>query len=292
MDSFLLRATEKEIIPDLDMVSIAALIYHNLFDYPLTEVELIKWAVGSKVKVIDKSLLSTYKGGYFFLKGREGLILKRVMRKRSSLRKMRIAKKAAKVLALIPAVKLVAISGSLAMENAREDADIDLLIISQEGLLWTTRIISYLLLKLTGFSLRRAGNREEKDRLCLNIWLDELDLSWNKGARNIYTAHEIAQIVPLVNKNKTYEKFLWANRWIKNYWPNAARVQDFGESKKSSIHSFLPLGPFESLAYKRQLAYMRKKISNEIITPTRALFHPVDWGEHILRFLKPRLSER
>ena len=57
------------------------------------------------------------------------------------------------------------------------------------------------------------------------MWLDESDMVWQRKDRNIYTAHEIAQIVPLINKDKTYEKFLSHNRWILDFWPNAVKIR-------------------------------------------------------------------
>ena len=70
-----------------------------------------------------------------------------------------------------------------ALNNAKKNSDIDLLIITSKNTLWTTRIISFALLKFAGFKLRRAGDKNEKDKLCLNMWLDESDLVLKK--RNI-----------------------------------------------------------------------------------------------------------
>ena len=35
----------------------------------------------------------------------------------------------------------------------------------------------------------------------------------------------------------------------------------------------------EKMAFRIQYTYMQKKITREVVTPTRALFHPQDWGK-------------
>jgi len=164
-------------------------------------------------------------------------------------------------------------------------ADIDFLIITTSNTLWTTRLFTYAILFLFRIKTRRPNKEDEKDKVCLNIWLDEDDLVWSKDARNAYTAHEIGQIVPLVNKNFTYENFINKNIWIKDYWPNAAgvgqrsKIKD--QSKSFSLYYVL-CSMFEPIARWFQLAYMRKKVTREVVSKTRAIFHPIDWSKHVL----------
>lgn len=260
---------------------ISSIIYHDVFDYPITFSELIKWKVGDGVMVSNCSPSISVKNGYFFLDGKLGLVYKRVLRKRISDKKTEIAKNAAKALGLVPSIRFIGITGSLAMENSDEDGDIDFILVTKKGALWLTRLLSYILLKLRGIPFRRAGRGDEKNKLCLNIWLDESDLAWHKSDRNIYTAHEIAQIKPLLNKNKTYEKLLRENKWILNYWPNAVKIQNIKFVKIQGQSSI-----FERLAYNLQLGHMRSRITREVITPTRAIFHPQDWGKVVLDRIK------
>lgn len=271
-----------------------SIFYHDIFDYPLTSEELIKWSCRTgffsarKVEVVNKS-------GFFFIKGREVLISKRISRLKTSKKKLKIAENASKILSFIPTVKMVAVTGSLAMVNSDRNSDIDLMIITTKGALWTTRLFAYLLIWLFGIQTRKPNDSKEKDKLCLNVWLDESDLIWKKSDRNLYTAHEIAQIVPLINKNNTYEKFLWKNRWILEYWPNAVRAAGYKDTKilsnKKKMHSislyllhFISL--VEKMAFKIQYLYMKNKISRETVTKTRALFHPQDWAKTVLTRLQ------
>jgi len=253
--------------------------YHDIFDYPMTMGELVKWKAGSVIVADDADAIETdNQNGLYFIKGRSGLLLKRSVRERASIKKMKIAKKAAGLLNRIPTIKMVGVSGALAMRNATEESDIDLLIMCAKGSLWTTRAISWILLKLSGKRIRKPKERDEKDKLCLNMWLDESDLIWRK--RNIFTAHEIAQVIPIVDRGGYYQAFISKNKWAKAYWPNAVRL-----SKKSMytdiiggvaqlFYSFIKL--VEPMAYYLQKRYMKEKITKEVIKKSRAVFHPND----------------
>ena len=231
-------------------------------------------------------------GKYYLLGGRLNIIGKREARQKDSLKKVEIAKKAAGILGFLPSVKMVGITGALAMMNADSASDVDLFVICASGTLWTTRLMAIWVLDMAGISRRRYGQQTQKDRLCLNMWLDEKAILWDKTDRNVYTAHEIAQVIPLVNKNKTHEKFLYKNRWIKAYWPNATRTEK-EKKKQAKVERLLGpsvlnllIFPFERLAYWLQYLYMKPKITREVVSPTMAIFHPIDWGKIVLSKLK------
>jgi len=262
---------------------ISSLIYHDIFDYPLAPLELIKWTAGKEIefKNLENTKIST-KNGFLFLNGKEGSTLKRLMRKRISKRKLEKAKKAARVLSFLPTIKMVAVTGALAMNNANEDSDIDFLMITKKGSLWTTRLFAMGLLKVFRIPRRKYGDKITKDKLCLNIWLDESDLAWGKNNRNIFTSHEISQIIPLVNKDQAYERFLSKNIWIADFWPNATSAKvEKGRKRKKIEKGGLVTMLIEPLMRRAQYWYMKNKITRETITPTRALFHPVDWASFI-----------
>lgn len=249
-----------------------AVKYHDIFNYPLTSQELFKWSKKSKLR---------NNKDYFYLKGRKKIVKQRIQNEKYSKVKLKIAKKASLVLSKIPTVKFVGITGALAMNNANKNSDIDLMIITKSNYLWTTRVWVYFLLLIAGFKVRSPKQNDEKDKLCINLWLDQNDLGWNKKDRNIYTAHEIAQIVPLINKDNTYENFLHLNKWILGYWPNAVETKKPATiSTKRAKRSFL-----EMALFNLQFLYMKSKITREVVTPTKAIFHPNDWGKSIINKL-------
>lgn len=272
----------------------AAVFYHDIFDYPLKPIDLKRWTPGRKVRPARHLLRIVHSRGFYYLQGREEIIKKRLEKEACSRKKMQIARHAAEILGQIPTVKFIGVTGSLAMMAAGRESDIDFMIVTTKGSLWTTRLISYLVIWLLHIKRRKAGEREARNGICLNIWLDESDLAWRR--KNVYTAHEIAQVVPLVNKERTCEKFIQKNSWIFDYWPRAIRPGSMqnvecNERNTPSSSYFLPTAHYilrilEPPAFWLQRLYMGPKMTVEVVTPTRALFHPVDWSKTVLAKFK------
>jgi len=258
-----------------------SLIYHDYFDYPLTQEELVKWQVSLKFQLKSYQLPATSScDGYFFLKGHDDLVTLRQNREIISQKKLIIAHHTASLLKFIPTIKMVGITGSLAMNNCHEKSDIDFMIVTSRGTLWTTRLFTLLFLKFMRVPVRSRGDKNEKDKLCLNIWMDENDLVIHE--HNLYTAHELAQVVPLINRGKTYERLLLQNFWIKNFWPNAVKFTKNISSKKLPItHYPLITAVFEKIVFRFQYQRMKKSITNETVTRTRAFFHPINWSKKL-----------
>jgi len=257
--------------PQLNLRQKASVFYHDFFDYPLAEYELDKWILGEAVKIPKQKIIVDHdqQKEFYFLRGRSSLVKKRKKNTEFSNKKFSRAQWAACWLGCLPTVKMVALTGSMAMSNANENSDLDLMVIASKGALWTTRLLSLCLLKILGFPIRRAGEKEQKDKLCLNLWMDEGDLVW--GEKNLFVAHEIAQIIPLAIKDEAYERFLWENSWIKDYWPNA--VETVKPKRQQVPKSRLFVG-IEVLAFWLQYLYMKRKITSEKVGRTRAQFHP------------------
>lgn len=283
----------------LSRQEISSVVYHNIFDYPLKEIELKKWKTKKSFVYSKSEKLIEKKKGYYFVKGRGDLVAERLAREKISKRKFTLAKKTANLLRKIPMVLFVGVTGSLAMNNSKKDSDIDFLIISKRNSLWFTRMVGYIILWANGIRLRQPKKRDEEDKLCLNVWLDESTLTWDK--KNLFTAHEIAQITPLVNKGEVFQKFLLANRWIRNFWPNATfkghesgtTNQETGLEKKRIVFdeiiiptSYFIIRLIEPLCFWAQKQYMKSKMTNEIVKKNKAIFHPSDWTKIVLQKLK------
>ena len=267
-----------------------SLIYHSLFEYPLTTLEFIKWQPGKKIRNLKISQVEyEYMNGFFYLKGSKGIVTSRMLRKRNSLKKIQIARKASKLLKKIPFIKMIGLTGSLSMFNAKDSSDIDLMLITRKDRLWISRLITLILLSIYGFKVRRFKDKNEKNKICMNMWMDETNLVWPRKDRNFYTAHEIAQIIPLFDRQKTYQMFLNKNLWLKDYWPNSIKFEKprrIQKKKKSDL-----IGKtVEKIAFGLQKFYMRNKITREVINAKKAIFHPIDRSENIntrlMTFLK------
>lgn len=277
--------------PKLSSDNLFSIYYHDIFNHPLNVFEMVKWQPGKKLKGFHlKELEIKYLNGYFFLKGNNSYIFSKNINKRISLRKLKIARLAARVLKKIPSIKSIVITGSLAMLNSSDRSDIDLMIITQKGSLWFTRAVSIFLLKLFGLKVRKSGDKNEKDKICINIWLDESNLTWSKNDRNFYSAHEIAQTVLLFDRDKTYQKFLGKNIWIKDYWPNAIKIKKFKNVKKPNSFFKTNIGRLlERIFFSLQKIYMKNKRTREVVQKDKAIFHPIDRSSEVIERLEKYL---
>ena len=277
----------KKIISNLTSENLFSLIYHHYFEYPLTTLELIKWQPGKKVSEFNifNNVNYDYVNGFYFLKSNKALISSKILRKRNSIKKLQIAREVAKQLKRIPFVKLVAVTGSLSMFNAKRESDIDLMVVTRKGRLWTTRFLSLLYLIINGFALRRWGDKNEENKICINMWIDETNLTWPKGNRNFYTAHEIAQIIPLFDRDKTYQLFLSKNEWLKEYWPNSIKIKKNKKNKKYTKTNVFEK-TFETFIFNLQKFYMKNKRTREVVNSKIAIFHPIDRSKEVNLYLE------
>lgn len=256
-----------------------ALIYADIFDYPLTPSELEKYQINQKTTPGAVILKPELTDGYYHLPGRKNLVQLRKKRTLISQIKLDQAKIIAKRLGSIPTILGIFVTGNVAMRNAVEVDDIDLLIITKANHLWLTRLVITIYLESLGVR-RHPHQKDPRNRFCLNMYLDETSLLVPKSKRNLYTAHEVVQILPLINKANIYARFLSANRWVNDHLPNFP-IPKFDHNLPSKIcHPKSTI--FEQLAYLLQYRYMKNKITKETISPHSALFHPRDTGKQVL----------
>ncbi len=281
----------------LQKALLATLVYHDIFGYPLTLKEAHKFLIDKKTSIndVEKALFQlsrigkiSSKNGYFYLGGRLGIVSQRISRSRHSKKKLERAAFFGQILKVIPGLKLVAVSGALAMGNSHKDDDIDLALVTSVGTLWTTRFLANLLL----LPLKRDPQGQRiADRACLNIFIDESELKIRP--HNLYLAHEITQLKPLWDRDGTYARFIKANSWIKKYLPNWQAGSQFtvhsSQKKKPSTVNRQP-STVEKLLRSFQLAYMRSKITTEKIGKTQLFFHPTDTQKWVIGEYQKRLK--
>lgn len=282
------------------------LAYASIFNYPLTPKEIYYWLIGEKASF--KEVQTELKD----IKLKQNFKDKKIKEK-IALKKWAIAKKASRLLSKIPTILSILVTGNLSMNNSSADDDIDLLIITKTNTLWTTRFFANLLLDLLK-QRRHPADKTYKDKICLNMFLDEDHLKILD--QNIYTSHELLQAKTIYDKNNTYQKFISVNPWAKHYLPNAyEKAKNYGgaikifraqsseappkaEAKGVSTAKFCcePLifrafSIFEPLLSITQKHYMSKKITTEKILPGQLLFHPKNTKGKIIRKYKSLLTK-
>ncbi len=164
-----------------------------------------------------------------------------------------------RLLELFPQILLIALCNSRAMGEADENSDIDLFIIAKKGNLWTVRFIVTILTSILGVRRRNTHGLQKwtpeyikrtKDRFCLSFFITEESMNFESirlQPNDPYLDRWIYTLIPLINKNATYEHFMEAN-WVEptQTWTNPTWKLFF--IRLGNIFGFFSL--FESVVKK------------------------------------------
>ncbi|MEK7458010.1 MAG: hypothetical protein AAB612_00780 [Patescibacteria group bacterium] len=269
-----------------------ALCYADVFSFPLTMEEMQRfairtWSVQTGVTVsqhiIHHKVMN--KHSYYCLLGRQSLISQRIAHLPIIKEKLHHAFAAARIFSFMPTVSAVFVTGGLAVGNVKKKDDIDFLIVTKPGWLWTTRLMLVIWSKLLGRYTHKRARREDAtpadaNTWCLNMWLDETALAVPKTQRNLYTAHEVIQATCLVDKRHIADRFLAENGWVKKYLP-MRKIQ-----KRSFSFKKQKPGLVEYLAF----LFQRKALGNTSSRYARAArFFPKETGTFVLGELHRRI---
>ena len=191
--------------------------YADVFDYPLTLVEIHRYLESipadlPAVRMAVDGLLQTgslqHQDGYLMLPGRQAIVARRQERTAWCAQLWPKARYYGRLISRLPYVRMLAVTGALAMDN-EAGRDIDYLVVTSPGRVWLCRALVILVVRWAA----RQG-----DIVCPNYLISENALAFS--ARNLYTAHELAQMTPLFNLD-LYWKIRQANPWLGDFLPNA-----------------------------------------------------------------------
>lgn len=211
---------------------LATIIYYDGLKYPLTAFEVWKYLIRtdyyaeknqtaetSLAEVMqnlhDKSLseyIESY-NGFYFLKGQKSLVERRLRNNKISAGKLKRLLRAANWLRYVPFVRMIGVTGALAMKNAKAKSDLDLLIVLAHGKIWTGRTLVTGLLHIFG---QRRHDKKIADRVCLNFFVT--DESLEVITKDLFAASEYMFLLPLFGR-EMYERFQIKNQWIKSMKP-------------------------------------------------------------------------
>lgn len=197
---------------------IKALLYYDLFDYPLTSEEIFKTLpsnhitphdVQRELDVLVQRTLVYKLGDFFSVQSNPVLETKRIQGNLLAGKHLKIASRKAKVISRFPFVRSVMISGSLSKGYADEKSDIDFFVVTHPGRLWITRSLLAL--------YRRLAYLNSRKYFCINYFvdLDHLEIE----EKNLFTATELTTLLPLFGLTE-HQELMSRNEWVKNFYPN------------------------------------------------------------------------
>lgn len=211
---------------------LTTIVYYDVLDYPLTIFELEKYLMRAEVKKpggeekLDlasimaaleseksKNLIGEYQG-FYFLQNRQELVAQRIERAKISEKKLKIIFKLAKWLRYVPFLRMIAVTGRLAMKNAEKDSDIDVLVAIKKGRMFIGRLLLTLAVHFLG---KRRHGQKVANRICLNYFITDNTLEIK--LKDLYSASEYFFALPICGW-ETFRNFQKANNWIADYKPN------------------------------------------------------------------------
>ena len=288
-------------LTSLEIEIVRAVAYSDIFDYPISVKEIQRYLmnVSASQEEVDRSLragslipnLLATQQGFYTLAGREHIVQTRRERTTKARELWREAIRYGRIIASLPFVRMVAITGELAMDNVGPNSDIDYFIITEPGKLWMTRLMIIAVVRnaaLRGFEI------------CPNYFVTERALVIDE--QNLYTAHEIAQMVPISGLD-TYQRLRDLNPWVDDYLPNAAgpsRYLDnltFGRQPRLAAESLLrtPAGDWlerwEMNRKVRKLTQDSQAHPESSFTPDQCKGHVDGHGERIIALSQERWRE-
>lgn len=202
---------------DQELAVLRSVVYASLFDYPLTVHQLHKSLIGVRADCRDivgwwrcsDALQATveYRDGLFFPAGRSDLIATRARREGVSRELLDRDRRILAMLARVPFVRMVALSGSLAHLNAEGSADLDVFVITAPQRVWSVTLAVLVLSRFLGW----------RRHLCLNYVVSERTMKI--VPEDLFTANQIIHLKPVCG-NAVFDRFVKTNAFIRNHYPN------------------------------------------------------------------------
>jgi hypothetical protein len=134
-----------------------------------------------------------------------------------------------RILSSLPYIRMVALTGSLAVLNVSKDHDFDYMLVTAPGRVWTARAFAVTLNRLT---------RLQGYTLCPNLIVSENALEW--PLHDLYSARELCQMIPITGLD-VYRRLLAANRWAMKFLPNAWQTSEVSKTSEVSMPKLLEL---------------------------------------------------
>jgi hypothetical protein len=196
-----------------------ALLYFNIFNYPLKAKEVFSFLHTNGVSELDvaNTLIAlvekkaVYNSVDLYSVQNEGSIFSRRIKGNLEASKiLPFAERRAKFIGKFPFVRSVMASGSLSKDYMDEQSDLDFFIITAPGRLWISRMLLVI--------YKRLFLKNSHKQFCVNYFIDSDHLEIEE--RNLFTATELATVVPFYGK-KYYSLLHTRNEgWLRCQFPN------------------------------------------------------------------------
>lgn len=297
----------------LEQAILRTLLYADTFNFPMTLAEIHHFLIGYRALLTDvavalrcsswlREVVEEHEGLYM-LRGRGALLTERTTRDAASQSILPTAWRYGRLIGGLPFVRMVALTGALAMHNAHHaQDDIDYLVVTRAGRVWLTRAMIIAVVRVA--AMRGVG-------LCPNYVLAETAVAQQN--QDLYVAHEIAQMIP-ISGLRLYAQMRAANAWAGAHLPNAdgpfypapamrlgpiARAGSATARALKRIGELALAGPLGNRLERWEQRRKLRKFAAQMATPGSAAQldgaqvkgHFNDYGQGALRRYQERLVE-
>jgi hypothetical protein len=145
--------------------------------------------------------------GWYFPAGRHDLLDTRSRREAVSRTMLDRDRRLVSLVAGMPFVRMVALSGSLAHLNAEGSADLDLFVITAPRRVWSVTLTVLVLARLLGW----------RKRMCLNYVVSERALEIQPA--DLFSANQIIHLRPITGHD-VFARFVKINGFVRDFYPN------------------------------------------------------------------------
>jgi hypothetical protein len=228
---------------DQELAVLRSVVYASLFEYPLTLAQLGSSLIGVHADTAaiaswcrDSELLQAaieQRDGLYFPAGRADLVHTRRRREALSRDLLDRDRRILSLVAGMPFVRMVAISGSLAHLNAEGSADLDLFVITAPNRVWSVTVVTLALSRLLGW----------RKRVCMNYVVSERAMAIEP--KDLFSANQIIHLRPITGQ-EVFERFVEFNAFVREFYPNfelEGGPKPQAPGHKAAVEYLLSLGP-------------------------------------------------
>jgi len=214
-------------LDNLSRAVLQTVAYSDIFDYPLTAREIHRYLIGVEAslekvtRTVEDEEIFTRTGDYFTLPGREEIVNIRKHREARSRELLSKAMKYGSMLGALPYIRMVALTGSLAVMNVSGNQDFDYMLVTAPGRVWTARAFALAFNRLA---------RVRGHTLCPNLIISETALKWS--VHDLYSARELCQM-KLIKGKDIYMQLIKVNGWIRDFLPNAFNANSMNATNRA-----------------------------------------------------------
>ncbi|MGH9221327.1 MAG: hypothetical protein ACRD1W_18625 [Vicinamibacterales bacterium] len=206
-----------------ELAVLRSVTYAAMFEYPLSLEQLHASLIGVRADAAtvaawwrNSELLQAtidHQEGLYFPAGRADLLHTRARREALSCDLLARDRRILSVVAAMPFVRMVALSGSLAHLNAERSADLDLFVITAPHRVWSVTLSLLVIARLFGW----------RRRMCLNYVISEAAMRVEPP--DLFSANQIIHLRPVLGGD-VFARFVDANPFVREIYPNFALASE------------------------------------------------------------------